>query len=91
MGAEWLPGRKQARRIRLSIREEKNRGRGQLGYTFLNSVVGLHRDEAGQGLIEYVLILALIAFAAVAAMKVLASNISSAFSKVSSKLTSALS
>jgi pilus assembly protein Flp/PilA len=57
----------------------------------VNSLVCLHRDEAGQGLIEYVLILALIAFAAVAAMKVLATNISSAFSKIGSMLTSALS
>ena len=57
----------------------------------INSLVCLHKDEAGQGLIEYVLILALIAFAAVASMKVLASAISSAFSKVGSMLDSALS
>ena len=57
----------------------------------INSLVCLHIDEGGQGLIEYVLILALIAFAAVASMKILASSISSAFSKVGSMLTSALS
>jgi pilus assembly protein Flp/PilA len=57
----------------------------------LDSLVCLHRDEAGQGLIEYVLILALIAFGAVLAMKNLATAISSAFSKVGSMLTSSLS
>ena len=57
----------------------------------IDSVVCLHNDEAGQGLIEYVLILALIAFSAVAAMQVLATNVSSAFSKVGSMLTAALS
>jgi Flp pilus assembly pilin Flp len=84
-----LAGRMRGEGARVSIREERREG-----FTicpFLNSVVGLHQDEAGQGLIEYVLVLGLIGLSAVAAMKVLASNISSAFSKVSSKLTSALS
>ena len=57
----------------------------------LASLVCLHRDEAGQGLIEYVLILALIALGAVAAMKPLASSISSAFFKIGSTLNSAIS
>ena len=58
---------------------------------FLDSLVCLHRDEAGQGLVEYVLILALIAFGAVVAMKALAVSISSAFSKIGSMLGSSLS
>lgn len=49
----------------------------------LNSLVALHKDEAGQGLVEYLLILALVAFAAVAGMKALANGINSAFTKVS--------
>ena len=57
----------------------------------LNSLVWLHKDEGGQGLIEYVLILALIAFAAVASMKILAVAINSAFNKVGSLLNSSLS
>ncbi|HET9406621.1 MAG TPA: Flp family type IVb pilin [Candidatus Sulfotelmatobacter sp.] len=39
----------------------------------------LHKDEAGQGLVEYALILALIAFAAVVAMQTLAGDINNAF------------
>jgi pilus assembly protein Flp/PilA len=46
----------------------------------------LRKDEAGQGLVEYLLILALIAFAATAGMGSLASGLNSAFSAVSSLL-----
>ena len=35
----------------------------------LKSLSRLHKDEAGQGLVEYLLILALVAFAATAGMK----------------------
>ena len=52
----------------------------------LNSLVSLHQDEAGQGLVEYLLILALVAFAATAGMGSLASGLNSAFSAVGSKL-----
>ena len=45
-----------------------------------------HREESGQGLVEYVLILALIAFASVTAMQALASNINVAFSMVAALL-----
>ena len=50
----------------------------------------LHQDESGQDLIEYALVAALIAFAAVAAMQTLAKQINNAFSTIGSKLTSAL-
>lgn len=46
----------------------------------------LHKDEAGQGLVEYVLIIALVALAATAGMNTLASAINVAFSKVGSLL-----
>lgn len=49
-----------------------------------NWVLRLHRDEAGQGLVEYLLILALVAFAATAGMSQLASFLNSAFSAVGS-------
>jgi pilus assembly protein Flp/PilA len=52
----------------------------------LNTLVRLHKDEAGQGLIEYVLIIALVAFAATAGMSSLASGINSAFTAVSTIL-----
>lgn len=52
----------------------------------LNSLARLHKDEAGQGLVEYLLILALVAFAATAGMGSLASGLNSAFVAISSIL-----
>ena len=46
------------------------------------------KDESGQDLVEYALIVALIALAAVLGMSTLASNINAAFGKVGSKLSS---
>jgi pilus assembly protein Flp/PilA len=57
----------------------------------LATLSALHTDESGQDLIEYALVAALIAFGSVATMNTLATNISSAFSKIGSKLTSATS
>jgi pilus assembly protein Flp/PilA len=54
----------------------------------LNTLRSLHNDESGQDLIEYALVAALIAFGSVATMTTLAGNISSAFSKIGSKLIS---
>ncbi len=48
----------------------------------LNSLARLHKDEAGQGLVEYMLIVALVAFAATAGMNTLASRLNSAFSQI---------
>ena len=48
----------------------------------------LHRDEAGQGLVEYALILALVAFAAVVAMQTLAQDINNAFVGIGTILSS---
>jgi pilus assembly protein Flp/PilA len=48
----------------------------------VNAVVRLHNDERGQGLVEYLLILALVAFAATAGMGSLASGLNSAFSQI---------
>ena len=52
----------------------------------LKSLNRLHKDEAGQGLVEYLLILALVAFAATAGMNSLATGLNSAFSQISSTL-----
>lgn len=48
----------------------------------LNSLIRLKSDESGQGLVEYLLILALVAFAATAGMGSLASGLNSAFSAI---------
>lgn len=48
----------------------------------LNTLARLHQNEEGQGLVEYLLILALVAFAATAGMTSLASGLNSAFSQI---------
>jgi pilus assembly protein Flp/PilA len=48
-------------------------------------------NEEGQDLIEYALVVALIAFGAVASMKILSGDINNAFSEIGSLLTSSLS
>jgi Flp pilus assembly pilin Flp len=53
-------------------------------------LLAFHRDETGQGLVEYVLIIAIIAFAAVGAMGTLATDLNSAFTAIGSKVTSAI-
>ena len=47
----------------------------------------LMNDQRGQDLIEYALVVSLIALAATAGMSAVATSISTAFSKVGSKLT----
>lgn len=47
-------------------------------------------DEEGQDLIEYALVVALIAFGAVTAMGTLSSDINKAFSTIGTELTSAI-
>ena len=58
---------------------------------FFSSLSRLRDDEAGQGLVEYLLILALVAFAATAGMNTLATGLNSAFSKIGSILGSYIS
>jgi pilus assembly protein Flp/PilA len=48
------------------------------------------REDHGQDLIEYALVAALIAFAAVAGMGTVATGINTAFSKIASRLTSSI-
>jgi pilus assembly protein Flp/PilA len=48
----------------------------------MQALTRLHNDESGQGLVEYLLILALVAFAATAGMTSLATGLNSAFSKI---------
>lgn len=58
-------------------------------YTFvrIQSLLKALKDESGQDLVEYALIVALIALAAVLGMNVLATAINQAFSRVGSKLS----
>ena len=54
--------------------------------TFL---LNLYSDELGQDMVEYALVVGIIALGAVAIMGTVATNISEMFSKVASKITSA--
>jgi pilus assembly protein Flp/PilA len=53
----------------------------------LQSLSRLHNEESGQGLVEYLLLLALVAFAATAGMSGLASGINTAFNTMANRLT----
>jgi pilus assembly protein Flp/PilA len=57
---------------------------------FLLKLQSLLKREEGQDLVEYALVVALIAFGAVAAMKGLSTEINTAFNVISSDLGTAL-
>ena len=56
----------------------------------LKSLSRVHKDEAGQGLVEYALIVALVGFAAVVGMNTLATDINNAFEEIGTFLTSTI-
>jgi len=51
----------------------------------------LHKDESGQGLVEYALVVGFLVLAAVSALPTIASDISTIFNRVSSALGNASS
>lgn len=53
-----------------------------------NFVNALWRDESGQDIVEYVLILVLIAIAAVATLQTLGSDVNDAFDNAASQINS---
>jgi pilus assembly protein Flp/PilA len=55
--------------------------------TLRGSLRSIVADERGQDLIEYALVVALIAFAAAAGMAVVANKINAAFTNIGTKLT----
>jgi pilus assembly protein Flp/PilA len=59
-----------------------------MAMNLLNIFVRLHEEETGQGLVEYVLLIALVAFAATAGMGSLASSVNSAFTQVGTIISS---
>lgn len=58
--------------------------------TLKNGIHSFANDESGQNLIEYALIAALVALAAIAAMTTLGTTIGNAFTTIGSKLTNAI-
>lgn len=57
---------------------------------FYRRLMEFIRDDSGQDLIEYALVVALICFAAIVGMSTVAGGINEAFSKVATKLSSAI-
>ena len=57
----------------------------------LSKLIAKMMGDAGQDLIEYALVVAMIAFAATSTMGTLAQNINNAFSSISNSLNSAIS
>ena len=57
----------------------------------LSKLIAKIKGEAGQDLIEYALVVAMIAFAATSTMGTLAQNINNAFTSISNSLNSAIS
>jgi len=53
-------------------------------------LLAFRKEETGQGLVEYVLIIAMIAFGAIVAMSSLAVSLNSGFTTIGSFVTSAL-
>jgi pilus assembly protein Flp/PilA len=56
-------------------------------YTKAQMLANALKNEEGQDLVEYALVVSLIAFAAVAGMRVLATDINQAFTNIGTKLT----
>lgn len=50
----------------------------------------LHNDQSGQGMVEYILVLALIALAATAGMDTVAGHINNAFDTVGQRVTNSI-
>jgi len=57
---------------------------------FLRTLRNLHNDESGQDLIEYALVAALIALGATTSLGVIGTEVSKAFSKIASQMTSSI-
>ena len=78
----------------LDVHHTDPRSMTQMKNTFLKLYVKMQilkdamiRDESGQDLVEYALVVSLIALGATASMSTLATSFSTAFSKVGSKLS----
>ena len=59
-------------------------------YVKAQALKGVLKEEEGQDLIEYALVVALIAFAATAGMSTLANGINGAFTNISARLNSSI-
>jgi pilus assembly protein Flp/PilA len=77
-------------RLRLGIRRMENFRMNNLLLKLYIKFQDLKNGEEGQDLVEYALVVALIAFGATAGMTALAGGINSAFNTISTKLSSSL-
>jgi len=79
-----------AQKVQAGTRKENNlNGESQMKNRFLKLSVMLQvlKEENGQDLIEYALVVALIAFAATAGMGTLANDINTAFTNIGTRVT----
>ena len=58
--------------------------------TIFNRIKSFHNDESGQGLVEYLLVVALVALAAIAGMSAAESYINTAVETIGSRLESSV-
>jgi pilus assembly protein Flp/PilA len=72
--------------VRAERATNHHKEKSEMTNRILNCLTRLHKDEAGQGIVEYMLIIALVAFAATAGMSSLASGVNSAMTKIGSIL-----
>jgi pilus assembly protein Flp/PilA len=77
-------------RLRLGIRRMENFRMNNLLLKLYIKFQDLKNGEEGQDLVEYALVVALIAFGATAGMTALAGGINSAFNTISSKLSTSM-
>ena len=82
--------RRKVPRLRLGIRRMENFRMNNLLLKLYIKFQDLKNGEEGQDLVEYALVVALIAFGATAGMTALAGGINSAFNTISDKLSTAL-
>jgi pilus assembly protein Flp/PilA len=83
-----LPNRSVVPSLPLALEIIKKKQGDPMKNMIMKSISRLHQDEAGQGLVEYALILALVAFAAVVAMQTLAQDINNSFIGIGKTLSS---
>jgi Flp pilus assembly pilin Flp len=69
---------------------EKTQIRGDLEMTFIQFVKNLHREESGQDLLEYALVLAAVLTAVVAGANSLATDIATALTTINTKIQTAI-
>jgi Flp pilus assembly pilin Flp len=78
-------------RLRCQATLEQERKKGDSKMKFSHFVKNLHREESGQDLLEYAMVLAAVLAAVVTGSQSLAADITTAISSLNTKITTAIS